>query len=238
MNFNAATFLDVTSLSNRSVQRMGHMDDIDHCPRVDAASLGTVRRVQDLRAAAKLFALRGQTRNADTCLDMASKLERFGSFVSDKQDDYAKKLVEWAAPYAQQVPQEGAGCVKAAPSPAPAPVVRLGALFNVMQELSKLRFGKLTVSRKNGDSLCWVKVEGCDKVVGKIENGILTQWARVGVDMAWVQVMLKTINLDPKAAAAQHGLESGSCSVCGRDLTDPESIARGIGPICAEKFSF
>lgn len=28
---------------------------------------------------------------------------------------------------------------------------------------------------------------------------------------------------------------SGKCSRCNRELTDPESIARGIGPVCAEK---
>lgn len=28
---------------------------------------------------------------------------------------------------------------------------------------------------------------------------------------------------------------SGKCSRCSRDLTDPESIARGLGPVCAEK---
>jgi hypothetical protein len=28
---------------------------------------------------------------------------------------------------------------------------------------------------------------------------------------------------------------SGECSRCGRELTDPESIARGLGPVCAEK---
>jgi len=29
----------------------------------------------------------------------------------------------------------------------------------------------------------------------------------------------------------------GSCGRCGRPLTDPESIARGIGPVCAESGS-
>ncbi|MFQ5339906.1 MAG: DUF6011 domain-containing protein [Anaerolineae bacterium] len=28
---------------------------------------------------------------------------------------------------------------------------------------------------------------------------------------------------------------SGMCSRCGRELTDPESIARGLGPTCAER---
>lgn len=41
---------------------------------------------------------------------------------------------------------------------------------------------------------------------------------------------------DPMAAAVLSGKETGTCSCCGRELTDPVSIANGIGPICAEKF--
>lgn len=38
---------------------------------------------------------------------------------------------------------------------------------------------------------------------------------------------------DPLAAIKASGLETGNCAICGLELTDPESIARGIGPICA-----
>lgn len=33
--------------------------------------------------------------------------------------------------------------------------------------------------------------------------------------------------------AASLGRQHGVCMICGRTLTDPESVARGIGPICA-----
>lgn len=36
--------------------------------------------------------------------------------------------------------------------------------------------------------------------------------------------------------AAEWGQETGQCMVCSAVLTDPESIARGIGPICATRF--
>lgn len=39
---------------------------------------------------------------------------------------------------------------------------------------------------------------------------------------------------DPKASALRYAQESGRCYVCGRSLTTPESIAAGIGPVCAE----
>ena len=36
--------------------------------------------------------------------------------------------------------------------------------------------------------------------------------------------------------AAAYGRRSGRCCCCGRELTDPASIAAGIGPVCAAKF--
>lgn len=41
---------------------------------------------------------------------------------------------------------------------------------------------------------------------------------------------------DPLAAAVAFGKRTGECSCCGRELTNHESIDRGIGPICAGKF--
>jgi hypothetical protein len=38
------------------------------------------------------------------------------------------------------------------------------------------------------------------------------------------------------ADAEAHGLAYGWCLRCGRDLTVPESVERGIGPVCAKKW--
>lgn len=43
---------------------------------------------------------------------------------------------------------------------------------------------------------------------------------------------------DPKQAAIAYGQKFGSCAVCGRELTDGDSVSRGIGPICAEKYGW
>lgn len=37
--------------------------------------------------------------------------------------------------------------------------------------------------------------------------------------------------------AAEFGALYGICCACGRDLTDEQSIARGIGPVCAKYFA-
>lgn len=41
---------------------------------------------------------------------------------------------------------------------------------------------------------------------------------------------------DPLTAAKAYGQKFGICSCCGRELTDAQSVADGIGPICKEKF--
>lgn len=48
------------------------------------------------------------------------------------------------------------------------------------------------------------------------------------------RTILTSIAIDPRAASERYGRELGHCGVCGRTLTDEESRARGIGPICAE----
>ncbi len=42
------------------------------------------------------------------------------------------------------------------------------------------------------------------------------------------------ISKDTKKAFLNYGLETGECSICGRELTDSESIRRGIGPVCRQ----
>lgn len=49
---------------------------------------------------------------------------------------------------------------------------------------------------------------------------------------------LLKIAADPAGEARDYGKETGKCCCCGRELTDPDSIAAGIGPICAEGWGF
>lgn len=46
---------------------------------------------------------------------------------------------------------------------------------------------------------------------------------------------LRAILANPQGAAVAYGKLTSHCSVCGRPLEDSESIARGIGPVCAAK---
>jgi hypothetical protein len=48
--------------------------------------------------------------------------------------------------------------------------------------------------------------------------------------------VLEAIAADVLGASQRYGRELGVCGVCGRTLTDPDSRARGIGPVCESKF--
>lgn len=47
---------------------------------------------------------------------------------------------------------------------------------------------------------------------------------------------LRRFACDPVKAAKLYGTETGACCFCGRELTDPQSVAVGYGPICADKW--
>lgn len=115
-------------------------------------------------------------------------------------------------------------------------VDRLPALHAVLQRHAKFYAGDLTISRRNADQLCWIKFEGVEKVIGKIDQGHLTLWNRPGVDLNKVRDLLAEFEGAPLQTAMKYGKLAGRCCSCGRELTNDGSIEAGIGPICAEKF--
>ena len=46
--------------------------------------------------------------------------------------------------------------------------------------------------------------------------------------MSWPSILA-----DPKAAMVAYGKLVGKCGKCGRKLEDADSVAAGIGPVCA-----
>lgn len=74
-----------------------------------------------------------------------------------------------------------------------------------------------------------------DAYMGKIFGGRFTPANACTPEI--VQLILAAI-ADPESSAIAYGRKTGICSVCGRVLTNYDSIARGIGPICAGKFGW
>ena len=48
-------------------------------------------------------------------------------------------------------------------------------------------------------------------------------------------ILEATWEVTPKVAAEEYGQRIGACAICNRTLTDPTSIALGIGPTCRGK---
>lgn len=95
----------------------------------------------------------------------------------------------------------------------------------------KFRFEDLVISRApdhgvNAGAL-YVKIEG--EYAGKVKDG---KW----FGSQDILPKLEQISKDPLSAAVAYGRRTGSCACCGRELTRHDSIERGIGPICAERF--
>lgn len=101
----------------------------------------------------------------------------------------------------------------------------------------KVRFAGLTFSPAKADSsnAGALYVKDGTEYLGKVLNGKFVAVRSCGDER---QARVIEVAADPKAAAVAYGKLTGSCSCCGRELTDPDSVAQGIGPVCATKFGW
>jgi hypothetical protein len=80
-----------------------------------------------------------------------------------------------------------------------------------------------------------IYVKGANGYLGKVTAGRFScQPACTPQDKADIAAAAA----DPYAAAIAYGRETSNCSCCGLTLTDPASIERGIGPVCATKWGW
>jgi hypothetical protein len=227
---------------------------------VTATNLGTSTRADDIARAARHAALRDpQT------LTVTARGELV-TFTSRLSDDAAQDLLQWcpgrfAASLWQQSHQRGLSPAQLAwahklscdllqaesaesENSGEPQFSRLFEAFKAakIRGLKRLtmRFSGVIVKPSKDLGSLWVlsateKVEGDyglqPKYLGKVTPNCLD--SRLADD---VKAVLLEAASDPLTAAIRYGRETGSCSCCGRDLTNPVSIAAGIGPICREKF--
>ena len=204
-------------------------------PAPAAAAPAVHPMVAKLRAAADIWD--GRTGSfamgkADTCRDMAAKLERFGSFVSENQKGYAEKLVAWAAPKVETVRLEEP---KLNPD-----VIATPRLHTVLQKHATFHVGDFKITRRNQDQLCWIVFRDRG-AVGKIDNGTTNLWfhkaRNAGADIDALRALIAELEANTLVAAVKYGKLAGRCCSCGRDITHPDSIDAGMGPICRAKFN-
>jgi hypothetical protein len=193
---------------------------------------GLINFTSDLSDAEVLQSLRGQ--RSQFAQDLAAKFNR----LSASQYAWAHKLAVDNVKKQQNVAKVN-----------DADLSMFEALFNAFEAARSkgakrltLRFAGVNVKPNRDMSALWVTSQteteegnyGIQpKYLGKVTRKALD--SRLPDD---VKAIIMAAASDPLTAAIRYGKVSGECSCCGRELTNPESIERGIGPICADKFGW
>lgn len=103
--------------------------------------------------------------------------------------------------------------------------------------LPSVAAGRYAVTADDGTTLLY-KVDRPSE--GKFAGWTFVKWVRDnGYESALTkhqaEKVLTKIAANPMDALVAYGRKTGVCGVCGRKLTDPESVEAGIGPVCASK---
>ena len=191
---------------------------------------------------------RGESITFESTLSDAAVLQSLRGQRSSFAQDLARKFNKlspaqyaWAHKLAQDT-------VKVAPVKSNEPS-QFEALFNAFETAKgkgakrlTLRFEGVSIKPNRDNTVLWVTSQSetemgeyglKPKYLGKVTPAGCD--SRLGDD---VKAIIMGAANDPLSAAIKYGKVSGSCSCCGRELTDPKSIEAGIGPICVTKFGW
>ena len=170
---------------------------------------------------------------------MLDALNKYGH-LTEKQMATVQRLTS------QDAERQAARVVEQAARAESAPVVSVEAIevaFNNAKQ-SGVKFPKLRLesfvfspageNSKNAGAI-YVKSKGDGVYLGKVMGGRLFTSRDCTAEAA---ERITAVASDPKQAAVAYGMKFGSCSVCGRQLTDSDSVARGIGPICSDNYGW
>lgn len=86
------------------------------------------------------------------------------------------------------------------------------------------------VYRHNGGVYRVFPAQGSGRLIAKLY--VDGSWEYAGAAHRLLRAEERMSLEDVKA----FGVDTGMCGICGRTLTNPESVAAGIGPVCASKF--
>ena len=119
-------------------------------------------------------------------------------------------------------------------------LTKLGEVFGNAKEAGNkkpiLRLGdlKINIAPPHGRNAGHLYVKDHGEYAGKISPE--GKWYPMRSARPEINEELIAFAADPMGAAIRHGRVTGSCACCGRELTRKESIERGVGAICAEKW--
>jgi hypothetical protein len=170
---------------------------------------------------------------------MLDALTKFGH-LTERQMETVQRLT------VQDAERQAVRATEQATRAQSAPVVSVEAIevaFNNAKQAGvkfpKLRLDTFVFSpagenSKNAGAI-YIKSKGDGVYLGKVMGGRLFTSRDCTTEAS---ERITAVASDPKQAAVAYGMKFGACSVCGRQLTDSDSVARGIGPICAENYGF
>lgn len=176
--------------------------------------------------------------------DMLEALRKYGSLTERQEAAVRNATAKFNAAVAKRAAEK-------AEREAGAPVLSMAKIRegfeNALQHLKRpklrvadIQFSLAPATGRNAGCIYVVRHDKGswdeDMYLGKItpENKFIRSRDCLDDDEATVA----RVAADPQAAAEAHGLKYGQCSCCGRELTNPESVARGIGPICASRWGW
>lgn len=88
--------------------------------------------------------------------------------------------------------------------------------------------------RKRNDNVLTIKNRSTGQQLMRVSrSGIVIPENNAKQIVPILQVFIR-FSKDTKQALLNYGLETGECSICGRELTDSESIRIGVGPVCRQ----
>ena len=207
---------------------------------------------QDDAAAGQQFTVtaRGESITFTSTLNDWKVLETLRGMRSNFAQDLARKFNKLSPAqyaWAHKLAVDNVN-VKVAPVKSNEPS-QFEALFNAFEAAKSkgakrltLRFEGINIKPNRDLSALWVtsqteKEEGNYGLQPKYLGKVTPAGCDSRLSDTVKEVILSAAN-DPLTAAIRYGKVSGECSCCGRELTDPRSIERGIGPICATKFGW
>lgn len=188
--------------------------------------------------AAHGWLVKAASRDFEFAASMLDTLSRYGRFTEGQQaaiDRCVEKSIlqqrVWDAERAARVEQAPAVSIAAIETSLAtakgnglkAPKLRLADFVFSLAGSNSVNAGSIYVKDNRGEYL------------GKITGGKLL--AVRTCDEETKRSILE-VAADPKQAAIAYGKQYGTCACCGRDLTDPASVALGIGPVCASKWGW
>lgn len=213
--------------------------------REQAKANATARKAQAVQDWAARFSAEvlwigaASARGFRIAIDLAAKLAQYGSLTPNQTALIQRFMAEdkarnEARAKAQEQLVARSETVEASKLELAFASAKASGLRAPKIRLAHFKF-KLAKAGGPNDGAIWVTDADSDTYLGKIKDGRFTPSRDCSPAL---QAEMIDVMADPVAALKSYGDLTGNCGICSRLLTDPESVTRGIGPICAAKFGF